>query len=237
LRWKCAKAERRAAPTTGADFAPLTLEIPDMARPLLYPALTLALAILPCAACHAFSPRLSDMPAGVYAIDKTHASLTAKVIHMGFSAYTFRFTRLDGSFAFDPARPAASKLRVTVDPASIDTPTGNDDFGRKFNTTLAGDGWLETVKYPKATFVSTAIDIGDGHRGKVTGNLTLHGVTKPVILDVTFNGSGPAMPPSVYKSGFSAAAVIRRSDFGVAKLLPGVGDQVALVMEIEFARK
>jgi polyisoprenoid-binding protein YceI len=209
-----------------------------MARRFVYAALCLALGAAPQAACSAApSTKIADMKAGVYAIEKTHATITAKLSHMGFSHYTFRFLRFDGSYVFDPRNPAASRLKVTIDPASIDTATGDDAFGRKFGAQLAGDGWLETAKYPSATFVSTAVDIGDGHRGKVTGDLTLHGVTKPVVLDVTFNGSGPGMPPGAFKSGFSATGVIKRSAFGVTQLIPGVGDEVTLNIEVEFVRQ
>jgi polyisoprenoid-binding protein YceI len=200
-------------------------------------ALCICLAVAPISACQAYSDKIADMPAGTYVIDKTHASITAKVMHERYSNYTFRFLRFDGSYTFDPARPAASKLRVTIDPASIDTPTGADRFGKMFDAMLTGAGWLETRKFPTATFVSTAINTGDGRRGKVVGNLMLHGVTRPVVLDVAFNGSGPAMPPGTFKSGFSATTVIRRSDFGVTKLLPGVGDLVTLDIEVEFAKK
>lgn len=208
-----------------------------MIRHLLRLALCIGLAVAPASACHAYSDKIADMPAGVYVIDKAHASITAKVMHEDFSNYTFRFLRFDGSFNFDPAKPTASKLRVTIDPASIDTATGGDNFGKMFDAMLAGDGWLETAKFPTATFVSTAIDIGDGHRGKVVGDLTLHGVTKPVVLEVTFNGSGPALPPGTLKSGFSATTVIKRSDFGVTKFIPGVGDNVTLNIEIEFNKQ
>ena len=212
------------------------LETNKLARSPLRLALCIGLAVALTSACQAYSAKIADMPAGTYVVEKTHASITAKVMHEDFSNYTFRFLRFDGAFNFDPARPSASKLRVTIDPASIDTATGDDNFGRVFDAMLAGDGWLETKKFPTATFVSTAIDTGDGHRGKVVGNLTLHGVTKPVVLDVTFNGSGPGMPLGTFKSGFSATTNIRRSDFGVTKFLPGVGDEVTLIIEIEFAK-
>jgi polyisoprenoid-binding protein YceI len=207
-----------------------------MVRPLCL-ALWIGLAVAPVSACHAYSNKLADMPAGLYAVDKEHASITAKVMHEGFSFYTFRFLRFDASYNFDPAKPAASRLRVTVDPASIDTATGDDSFGKMFDAMLAGDGWFDTKKFPAATFVSTAIDTGNGHQGKVVGNLTLHGVTKRVVLAVTFNGSGWGMPPGTFKSGFSATTVIKRSDFGMTKFLGGVGDEVMLNIEIEFVKK
>jgi len=208
-----------------------------MARPFAYAAFALAIAVAPAAALAANSTNPADMPAGTYALDKTHASVTAKLLHMGLSNYTFRFTTLDANFTYDPKAPTASKLTVTVAPGSIDTATGADAFGKKFNAELAGDGWLEADKFPTATFTSTAVDLGDGHKGTVTGDFTLHGVTKPVVLDVTFNGSGAGMIPGTYRAGFSASTVIKRSDYGIKKYVPLVGDDVTLNIEVEFAKK
>jgi len=210
-----------------------------MARPFAYAALAAALLSAPAAlaAPGVTSTKPADLPAGTYVLDKTHASLTAKLTHMGFSHYTLRFTSVDASFSYDPKAPQASKISVTVDPASIDTATGPDAFGLKFNKELAGDGWLEAAKFPTITFVSTSVDVGDGHKGKVTGDLTLHGVTKPVVLDVTFNGVGGGFVPGGVKTGFSASTTIKRSEFGVAKYVPLVGDDVTLNIEVEFDKK
>ncbi|WP_425994486.1 YceI family protein [Caulobacter sp. DWR1-3-2b1] len=210
-----------------------------MTRPFAYAALAAALltASAASAAPGVTSTKPADLPAGNYVLDKTHAVLTAKLKHMGFSNYTLRFTKLDASFTYDPKAPEASKITVTVDPASIDTSTGADAFGLKFNKELVGDGWLETAKYPTITFVSTKVDIGDGHTGKVTGDLTFHGVTKPVVLDVTFNGVGGSFAPLSVKTGFSASTTIKRSEFGVSKYVPMVSDDVVLNIEVEFDKK
>ena len=210
-----------------------------MPRPLVYAAFAAGLLMAPAALA---GPGVSSvdparMPAGHYVLDKSHASLTAKVRHMGFSNYTLRFTRLDAEYRYDPAQPAAAKLSVTVDPASLDTATGADAFGLKFDKELTGDGWLEAAKHPAITFVSTAVDIGDGQHGKVTGDLTIHGVTRPATLDVTFNGVGSGMIPLTTRAGFSAATTIRRSDFGVGKYIPLIGDEVTLNIEVEFEKK
>ncbi len=210
-----------------------------MARPFAYAALAAALLSAPAAlaAPGVTSTKPADLPAGNYVLDKTHAALTAKLKHMGFSNYTLRFTKLDASFSYDPKAPEASKISVTVDPASIDTSTGADAFGLKFNKELAGDGWIEANKFPTITFVSTKVDVGDGQTGKVTGDLTFHGVTKPVVLDVTFNGVGGSFAPGSVKTGFSASTTIKRSDYGVGKYVPMVGDDVTLNIEVEFDKK
>jgi polyisoprenoid-binding protein YceI len=210
-----------------------------MSRPLAYLALTAALFTAPAAlaAPGVSSVKPADLPAGHYVLDKSHAVLTAKLKHMGFSNYTLRFTKLDADFQYDPKSPTTTKLNVTVDPASLDTATGADAFGLKFSKELTGDGWLEAAKYPTITFVSTAIDIGDGQHGSVTGDLTFHGVTKPVVLDVTFNGVGSGMIPLTTRTGFSATTTIKRSEYGVGKYAPLIGDDVTLNIEVEFEKK
>jgi len=164
-------------------------------------------------------------------LDPTHASVTLKLSHMGFSQYTMRFTKIEASFDYDPVKPETSAISVRIDPASLET--GDS----KFNAELTGDGWLEAGKYPDIKFVSTGVDVGDGTHGTVTGNLTFHGVTKPVTLNVTFNGVGAGMNPMAVKTGFSGTAMIKRSDFGVSKYVPLVGDDVTVLIETEFDRK
>ena len=210
-----------------------------MSRPFAYVALAAALLTAPAAlaAPGVSSVKPADLPAGHYVLDKSHAVLTAKLKHMGFSNYTLRFTKLDADFHYDPKAPEASKINVTVDPASLDTATGADAFGLKFSKELVGDGWLEAAKYPTITFVSTAIDVGDGQHGSVTGDLTFHGVTKPVTLDVIFNGVGSGMIPLQTRTGFSASTTIKRSEFGVGKYAPLIGDDVTLNIEVEFEKK
>lgn len=204
-----------------------------------YGAVAIALLTAPAAlaAPGVSSTKPADLPAGRYVLDKTHASVVGKIKHMGFSNYQFRFTKVDAEFTYDPKSPQDAKIKVTIDPASIDTSTGADEFGLKFNKELAGDGWLEANKYPTATFVSTKVEPGAGQSGKVYGDLTLHGVTKPVVLDVTFNGVGSGFVPGSVKTGFSAVTSIKRSEFGVSKYVPLVGDEVALSIEVEFDKK
>lgn len=219
-----------------------------MSRPfaskLAYGALAVALLTAPAAlaAPGVSSTKPADLPAGHYVLDKTHASVVAKIKHMGFSNYQFRFTKVDASFDYDPKAPEASKISVTIDPASVDTSTGADAFGLKFNKELAGDGWLEANKFPTATFVSTKVEPGAAQTGKVYGDFTLHGVTKPIVLDVTYNGGYPGHPMDPHaRVGFSAKGAFKRSDFGIAYGVPapgttmGVSDEVQVTIEAEFS--
>lgn len=172
----------------------------------------------------------AKVPAGSYVLDKRHASLVARIPHLGgFSRYTLRFTGLDGSFTYDPANWQATKVTFTVDPRSVDTGDA------KFNGDIAG--YLGAAKYPQIIFTSTAINAGSDGQGTVTGDLNFHGVTKPVTLTATFNGVGPGLMGAGTRMGFSGTTRIKRSDFGATAVSQWAGDDVDLEFEIEFTRK
>jgi len=193
-----------------------------------------ALALALCFAAPALAnPSTQDpakIPAGTYVLDKRHASLTARTLHMGFSHYTLRFDGLEGGFTYDPANWQETKVTITVDPKSVDT---NDPA---FNKQIAG--YFDADKYPAITFVSTSVQAQDG-KGTVTGDLTFHGVTKPVTLDVTFQGVGHGITALSTRMGFSGTTQIKRSDFGVNNMFLNqfTADEVDLAFEVEFEKK
>ena len=193
-------------------------------------AASLAMAA-PASAIGVSSHDLAKLPAGDYRLDKSHASLIARVTHMGFSHYAIRFNKLDASFTYDPATPAAAKLTVAVDPTGLDT--GAPAFDKQLNE----QGWFNTATFPTISFVSTDIKPGLEGKGSVTGDLTWLGVTKPVTLDVVWNGVGSGMLPGGTRTGFSATGHIKRSDFGNKAYIPIVSDDVDLEIEVEFSRK
>ncbi len=168
-------------------------------------------------------------PAGTYRLDPAQTSVTLKVSHLGLSAYTLRLQGVKGQFTFDPNHPEASRLQVQMDAGSVST--GDPAFDRQVATEV-----LDAPRYPELGFVSTAVKPGQGGRGQVVGDLTLHGQTHPVTLDVIFNGFLTDPASHAVRMGFSADAAVRRSDYGVTKLLPLVGDQVGVVIEAEFTR-
>ena len=190
---------------------------------------SLMLAPAALAAPGASSKVVADMPSGHYVIDKTHASLTAKISHLGFSNYTFRFNGLDASFDFDASKPTAAKVTASVDPASIDTGSV------PFNKELSGDKWLNAVKFPTISFKSTGLTLTGPTTGKLTGDLTFLGVTKPVTLDLSWYGFGPGFTGGT-RTGFSATTSIKRTDFGFSTYVPLIGDQVDLAIEAEFSK-
>jgi polyisoprenoid-binding protein YceI len=169
-------------------------------------------------------------PAGAYELDPRHAGLIVKVPHMGgFSRYTMRFRAVSGSFTYDPASWQATKVSIAIDPKSIDT---EDNI---FNKTVAG--YFEPDKYPVITFTSTSLVANAEGKGQLTGDLNLHGVTKPVTLEVEFNGVGPGMLGAGTRMGFSGTGQIKRSEFGVTGGRPFAGDTVDLLFEVEFVKK
>jgi polyisoprenoid-binding protein YceI len=179
-----------------------------------------------------------DVPPGAYTLDKYHATLLFRVDHLGFSKYTGRFKTFDAQLQFDPTNLAASSVNVTVDPKSLDVENPPDGFV----SALIGKEWLDAEQFPALTYNSTAVEATGANAAKITGDLTLHGVTKPVVLNATFNGgyAGHPMDPQA-RIGFSAHGTFKRSDFGIAYGIPapgttmGVSDDVEVIIETEFS--
>lgn len=182
-----------------------------------------------------------DVPAGAYTLDKAHASLIFRVNHLGFSNYTARFRRFDAQLQFDPANLAASSVTVTIDPRSLETDYP-DPATLDFNAELQNDQWLNAAQFPEMTFRSTKVEPTGPRTMRITGELGLRGVTRPVILDATFNGgyAGHPMDPHA-RIGFSAHGSLKRSQFGIAYGIPapgttmGVSDDVDITIEAEFS--
>jgi polyisoprenoid-binding protein YceI len=169
-----------------------------------------------------------DAPAGDYKLDPRHASAIVKLAHMGLSHYAMRFDTIAGEYVFDPAHPSASKISVTIDPKSIDT---ND---AKFNQEIY-EKFLDADKFPTITFTSTKIIPGAGGKGVVEGVLNFHGVEKPVTLHVTYRGYVEMMKQQ--RMGFSGETTFKRSDFGASSYIPVVGDEVTVLIEVEFVKQ
>jgi polyisoprenoid-binding protein YceI len=184
------------------------------------------------------APAKIDVPAGAYTLDKAHSSLVFRVNHLGFSNYTARFRSFDAQLQFDPNNLPSSSVTVSVDPKTLDVE--NPPAG--FLDALIGKDWLDTAQFPELTLRSTSIESNAPNTMKITGDLTLHGVTKPIVLDATLNGgyAGHPMDPHA-RIGFSAHGTFKRSEFGMSYGVPapgttmGVGDDVHVVIETEFS--
>ncbi len=188
-------------------------------------------------ATQAQMPSTDPVPKGVYSLDKAHASLTFRVSHLGFSTYTARFTRYDAKLNFDPARPTASSVNVSIDPRSISADNAPEGF---LDTLATSKDWLDAERFPQMTFVSKSV-VAAGDTLLVEGELTVRGVTRPLVLEARYNGgyaSHPYEPQA--RIGFSAQGSFKRSDFGISYGVPapgstfGVGDDVQVILEAEF---
>lgn len=207
-------------------------------KPLIFAyALSLLLATAAPALAADRKPWEAAVPAGEYTLDKTHASLLFKVNHLGFSNYTARFSRFDAALKFNPDTPAVSTLSATVDANSLTLENPPEGFTEE----IKGEGWLNTKKFPDITYISRNVEATGKNTGRITGDLTLHGVTRPVVLEVTYNGgyAGHPMDPHA-RVGFSAHGSFKRSDFGISRGIPapgttmGVSDKVDVMIEAEF---
>ena len=173
---------------------------------------------------------LSRIPAGQYNLDKSHASIIFGISHLGFSEYKGQFEDFDATLDLGEDNIENSKVTVTIEADEINT--NNDHLEEK----LEGEAYFNAAEYPEITFESTALNMEDDESGILTGNLTLLGVTKPVELDVTFNGGAMGPFSNKYTLGFSAEGTINRSEFGMTELVPMVADEVSLDIEVEFIK-
>lgn len=190
-------------------------------------------AALTLTACQTTATQtLVSVDAGAYELEKAHASLVWRVKHQGLSWYTGRLTITEASLNFDPDNPANSTIQAIIDPTSVNTehPTDEAWDGR------IATNFLKSEDFPQIVFQSTSATPADEFTGQVTGDLTFRGVTKPVTLDVTYNGAINASPMHRGKGllGFSALTRIKRSDFGLNDYSAFVGDEVEIIIEAEF---
>lgn len=177
-------------------------------------------------------------PAGEYKLDKSHASLILRASHMGFSTYTTRFSRFDAELTFDPKNLPASKVVTTIDASSFEM----DAAPQMCLDIMKGPQMLDTTKFPQIVFKSEKVTSTGPKSMDIAGTLTLHGVTRPMVLKGTYNGGYAGMPnmdPQA-RIGFSAHGSFKRSDFGINFGVPapgttiGVGDSVDFSIEAEF---
>lgn len=178
---------------------------------------------------------LAQMPSGEYRLDKTHASVTWKVGHLGLSRYTARFSKMDATLVIDVKNPAKSELTAIVYPNSIATDfpfVSETDFDQVLAT---GKEWFNADRYPEIRFSSKRIEITGSNTGKVHGELTMLGKTRPLSLNVKFNGAyQKKLLTNVPALGFSASATLKRSEWGLSAFVPVVSDEVEIAIEAEF---
>jgi polyisoprenoid-binding protein YceI len=165
-----------------------------------------------------------------YQLEPTHVDMLFSVNHLGFSWKHGSFRQLSGTLSYDAQHPEASRVAITIRADSIDTGHAARD------SDLKSDHFFDVQKFPEIRFQSTKIE-RDASRGFVVwGELTLHGVTAPIKLQVRMNGVGQNRFDHKPTIGFSGVGQLKRSDFGMSGFLPAVGDQVKIEFDIEFNR-
>ena len=162
-----------------------------------------------------------------YKLDPKHTNVLATWNHFGFSNPSLNFGQADGTLVYDAVNVSNSSVQVTL------PFTGVSALADQFYDHLAGDKWFDAAKYPNATFKSTKVEAAGEGKLKVTGDLTIKDITKPVVLDVHLNKVGEHPMAKVPAIGFDATATVKRSDFGVGAYAPMVSDEVTLRITTE----
>ena len=164
-----------------------------------------------------------------YKIDPTHTATVFNWNHFGFSTPSANFTDIQGVIKVDNAKPANSSVEVTIPLSSVNTnvPALDKEFQE--------EAWFNAAKYPNITFKSTKVETKDKKHFKITGDLTVKGVTKPVVLDAVLNKQGEHPMLKVPAIGFNATTSFNRSDFGIGSYVPMVGDKITVNITTEAA--
>jgi polyisoprenoid-binding protein YceI len=173
-------------------------------------------------------------PAGTYQMETHHTQVLFAISHLGLTDYYGRFEKVTGTLNFNPAAPEKSAVSVTIDTSSANV------MSSELMGEIVGPSVFDSAKFPTATFVSKSIERTGSTSGKMTGDLTIHGVTRPVTFDITFNGGAPSpMGGAAYALGFHATAIVKRSDYGLDKMMwtSFVGDEVRLTIEAMFQQQ
>ncbi|WP_016747382.1 YceI family protein [Rhizorhabdus wittichii] len=176
-------------------------------------------------------PGISDVrrvTAGTYTVDPGHSQVTFTVNHLGFSTYRGFFGSPTGSMTIDPKAPAKAKVAIDIPMSGITTTV------KELDEHLKAADFFDAAKYPTARFESTSVRVTGPKTAKIAGNLTVKGVTKPVVLDTVFVGAGTMMGKRTI--GFDATITVKRSDFGVSYGIPLVPDAVPLQISVAFEK-
>jgi polyisoprenoid-binding protein YceI len=173
----------------------------------------------------------TPVPAGTYKVDSHHTLAAFAINHLGFNDFFAVIPNATGTLVLDPANPAADTLDVTLPAAAISTT----------NSVLDGElrepDWLGVARYPDIHFTATKVTQTGARTAHIDGNLTLHGVTRPIALDATFGGAGENPMTKRFTIGFSATGTFKRSDFGVTKYVPLIGDDIHLMLTAAFEKQ
>lgn len=190
-------------------------------------ALVLSVTLVPVG-----TPEAGAAPAQ-FSVDPVHSAVLFKIKHLGVGYVWGRFNTFEGKFSLTEGDPASCAVEVTIDAASVDTGTDQRDDH------LRSPDFFNAKEFPKIAFKSTKVARVEGGFD-VTGTLTLHGKTKPVTVRMLKVGEADLskdMPQLGYRAGFEGKFEIKRSDFGMTEMLPGIGDDVIVLMAFEGVRQ
>ena len=182
---------------------------------------TLLAALLAAATATAFADPVT------YQLDPAHTNVVASWNHLGFSNPVMHFGDAEGTLVYDAEDVGASSVTVTLPVAGL------DGFTDAFNQHLLSAELFDAAQYPEITFTSTRVEAAGKGKLKVTGDLTIKGVTREVVLDATLNGAGPHPMAGREAIGFDATATVKRSEFGLGYAVPAVSDRLVLRVTTE----
>ena len=206
-----------------------------MNKHLALPLLTATALLLPaCAEIveAAWTPPSHDaarVKPGTYAVEPDHTQVLFSVMHLGFTTYYGHFSGATGSVSVAPD-PSAMSVSINVPVTSVATTS------QKLDGELKSADWLDATRYPAMVFHSTKVTRTGPDAADVEGTLTLHGVTRPLVLHATFNGVGVNPLSRKETIGFQLSGSLKRSDFGVTKYVPLVSDEVTLMIAAAFEK-
>jgi polyisoprenoid-binding protein YceI len=205
--------------------------------------LTLALA-LGAAPAPAQTPKPADtgpptgpflqpdqIPAGTYGLDSKEDQVRYTTLHMGLTEFSGIFPNANGTLIIDPKAIEAAKVDIKIPVWGLET------TNRELNAELISGEFFDFAKFRSIRFVSTAVTRTGTRTARMTGDLTVHGVTRPVTLNVTFNNAGPNSFSKVLTLGFKAEGMVKRSDFGIAKYVPIVSDETQITISAAFEQQ
>jgi polyisoprenoid-binding protein YceI len=190
--------------------------------------LAAALLVVAPAAQAQMTTSPAAVQAGTYKLDPAHGKITWSITHFGFSTYVGQFAHVDATLKVDPKALGATALDVTIDSNSLGT------LNAALDTHLKSKEFLDVAAFPTAAFHATKVTQTGEKTADIAGDLTLHGVTRPVVVHATFNQAGVNPLDKKYELGFAGSAEILRSEFGIKSYLPAISDKVTLTIEAEF---
>ena len=194
--------------------------------------LVVAASIATPALAQSPSPQTAtNVKQGAYTIEPRHTQVMFDVDHMRFTKYYGRFSDVSGTLVLSSQAPSSSKFEIHVPVSTIPTTS------KTLDDELRGDQWFNSKKFPEIVFRSIGVTVTGQDTAKVAGDLTMHGLTRPVTLNVTFHGAGVNALDNKYTVGFEASGHLKRSDFGINPNLPLVGDRVDLIISAAFEKQ